>query len=114
FFDRGLADQQGLGDAVVRFAFGHGGEDVAFAGAEAVQGAVALATAEHPSDHFGVQRAAAAGDAGDGVDEALEIADAFFEEVADSFGALADQIQRVALLVVLREDKYAGSGSLSS
>jgi hypothetical protein len=78
------------------------------------KGAVALAAAEHPSDHFGVQRAAAASDAGDGVDEALEVADAFFEEVADSFGAFADQVQGVALLVVLGEDEHAGSGSLSS
>ena len=33
FFDGGLADEEGLGDAAVGFAFGHRGEDVAFAGA---------------------------------------------------------------------------------
>ena len=99
---------------MVGFPLGHGGEDVAFAGAEAIQRAVALAATEHSSDHFGVQRAAAAGDAGDGVDEALEVADTFFEQVADSLSTLADQIQRVALLVVLGEDQHAGSGPLSS
>jgi len=51
-----------------------------------------LAAAEHPSDHFGVERAAAAGDAGDSIDEALEVADAVFEEVADSYGGVADQV----------------------
>src|ERR1700760_2896156 len=77
FFDGGLADQRVWTMPWLDLPSAHGGVDVAFAGAEAFKGVVALAAAEHPSDHFGLQRAAAAGgDAGDGVDEALDITDA--------------------------------------
>src|SRR3954469_2284339 len=65
FFDGGFGDDEGVGDALVGFAFGHGGEDVALAGAELVEGAAAAAAAEHPADDLGVQGAAAGGDAGD-------------------------------------------------
>ena len=77
-------------------------------------GLVALTAAEHPPDDLGVKRAAAAGDPGDRVDEALDITHALFEQVADSLGALPDQIERVLLLVVLRKHQHTGLGPLSS
>ena len=73
-----------------------------------------MAAAEHTSDDFGVKRAAASRDPGDGVDQALDIADAFLEQVADSFGVLPDQVDGVLLFVVLREDQHTGLGALAA
>ena len=50
----------------------------------------------------------------DRVDEALDVTDALLEQVPDSLGALADQLERVVLLVELREDEHAGLGPLPS
>jgi hypothetical protein len=103
-----LADDECLGDAVVGFALGHRGQHVALARAESVQRAVALAAAEHPPDDLGIQRATAPGDPGDSIDEAVEITDALFKQVANSLSAVPDQVERVALLVVLGKHQHAG------
>jgi len=70
--------------------------------------------AEHPPYDLWVECAAAPGDAADRVDEALDIAHPLFEQVADSLGALPDQVERVLLLVVLRKHQDTGVGPLSS
>jgi hypothetical protein len=43
--------------------------------------------------------------------ERVEVADALFEQVADPFGALADQVERIARLVVLRQHEHRGFGA---
>ena len=63
---------------------------------------------EHPADDLGVERAAAGGHALHGVDERRHVADPLLEQVADPLGTVADQVQRVALLVELREHEDAG------
>ena len=108
--DGGLADLQRYGDADVRFALGHRGEHLAFAWGEVTELTGAAATAEHPTDDLGVQRAAARGNTVYGVDERGDVSDALFEEVADAFGAVSDEVQRVGLLVVLREHEHAHVG----
>ena len=62
----------------------------------------------------GVERAAAPRDPGDRVDEALDITHPLLEQVADSLGAVPDQVERVLLLVVLRKHQDTGVGPLSS
>jgi hypothetical protein len=111
---RRLADQERLRDAAVGLALRHRREHVALARAEPVKWAVALAAADHPPDDFGVERAAAFRDPGGRVDEALDITHALFEQVADSLSALPDQVEGVALLVVLRERQHTGLEPLPS
>jgi hypothetical protein len=50
----------------------------------------------------------ASGDPRDCVDEALDIVHTLLEQVADPVGALPDQVQRVPLLVVLRQHQHPG------
>src|SRR5712691_9916497 len=89
---RCLADKERLSYAAVGLALRHRRQHIALACAEPVKRAVALAAAEHTSDDLRVERAAAPGDPGDRVDEALDITHALFEQVADSLGALPDQV----------------------
>jgi hypothetical protein len=63
---------------------------------------------------LGVEGTPTPGDAGDRVDEALDIADTLLEEIADSFRTLPDQVKRVLLLVILREHEHARLGPLAS
>ena len=78
-------------------------------GVSACSGSSGAATPEHPADHLGVERAAAGRDAGDGVEERADVADAFLEQVADALGALADELEREGGLAELREDEHAGA-----
>ncbi len=64
--------------------------------------------AEHPADDLGVERAAAGGDAADRLDERVDVADALLQQIADAGRLVADQVDRVVLLVVLREHQHAG------
>ena len=73
-----------------------------------------MAAAEHPPDDLRVEGTATPGDAGDRVDEALDITHALLEEIADSFRALADQVERVLLLVILREHEHTCLWPLAS
>ena len=72
---------------VVGLALGHRAEHVALARAQAVDGARRPAAAQHAADDLGVERAAARRDAGDRVDERVDVADALLEQVADALGA---------------------------
>ena len=76
-------------------------------GVSAVQRIVAAAAAEHVRDDGRVEHRAAGRDAPDGVGEQREVGHAVLEQVADALGAVADQVDRVALLGVLREHEHA-------
>ena len=93
----------------VRLALGHRGEHGVFAGLSACSGRPGR-VARASADHLGVERAAAGRDARDGVQERLDVADAFLEQVADPLGALADELEREGGLAELREDEHAGLG----
>ena len=58
------------------------------------------------ADDLGVEHRAALADGADGVRERVEVADAVLEQVADALGAVADQVDRVALLDVLGEHEH--------
>ena len=95
-------DDEHLGDALVRAALGHQLEHLALARRQRVQRVVAAAPAEHVRDDGRVEHRAAGGHALDGVGEQREVGHAVLEQVADALGAVADQVDRVALLGVLR------------
>ena len=105
--DRVLGDHERLGDAAVGPALGHQLEHLALARRELLQRVVAAAPAEHARDDGRVQRRAARRDARDGVREAREVAHPVLEQVADARGAVADQVERVALVGELGEHEHA-------
>ena len=98
------------GDRVVRAALRHQPEHLALARAQLGQRVLAPAAAEQARDDLGVERAAALPHAPHRVDEALEVGDAVLEQVADALGVRGEQLHRVALLDVLREDEHADAG----
>ena len=67
---------------------------------------------EHPPDHLGVERATAGGDAPDRLQERLDVAHAFLEQVAHALRLRADELERVLLLVVLGKHEHAGLRTL--
>jgi hypothetical protein len=105
---RSLADQQRLSDATVGLPFRHRRQHIALPRAEPVKRLIAFTPTEHPRDDLRVKRATAPGDPGDRVDEALDVPDALLEQVADSVGAVPDQIDRIPLLVVQRQHQHPG------
>ena len=108
--DRVRRDDEHLGDALVRAPLGHQLEHLALARRELVERVVAAAAAEHVRDDRRVEHRAAGGDAPDRVGEQREVGHAVLEQVADALGAVADQVDRVALLGVLREHEHADVG----
>src|SRR3954469_468136 len=112
--DGRVAEDEGLGDALVGHALGHRRQDLALARAEVVERPRGAAAAQHAAYHLGVERAAAGGDPADSVDEGVDIADAFLEQVADALRSFADELERVLLLDVMREEEDAGLRTLAS
>ena len=106
----GVADEEALRDAAVRLALRHRREHVALARTQPVDRALRHAPPQHPPDDLRIERAAAGGHAADRLDEGLDVADALLEQVADTLGAVADEVDGVALLVELREHQHADLG----
>ena len=104
--DRGLAHDERLGDAEVGLALRHRGEHIALARRQVVERAAAPSS-QHPADDLGIERAAARRHPLDGVRERRDVADALLEQVADALGTVADQVERVGLLVELRQHEHA-------
>ena len=100
-------DDEHLGDALVRAALGHQLQHLALARREGLERIVAAAPAEHVRDDGRVKHRPAGRDALDGVGEQREVGHAVLEQVADALGAVADQIDRVALLRVRAEHEHA-------
>ena len=100
-------DDELLGDALVRAALGHQLEHLALARREGVERIVAAAAAEHVRDDGRVEHRPAGRDALDGIGEQREVGHAVLEQVADALGAVADQVDRVALLGVRAEHEHA-------
>jgi hypothetical protein len=105
-----LADGQGRGHADVRLAFGHRRQHGPLPGREVAQWVVPPVAAQHAPDDRGVQRGAPGRHPPDRADERLDVPDALLEQVADAFGAVADEVEGVRLLVELREDQDAERG----
>ena len=107
FLHGGIGHDELLGDAGVRLALGHRREHLPLTRRELVEWTAGAAAAEHAADDLGIERAAAGGHALHGVDEARDVADALLEQVSDPLGAFADQVERVALLIELRQHEDA-------
>ena len=73
-----------------------------------VERAVVAAAAEHLGDDLGVEDRAAVVDTPHRVDEAVDLGDPVLEQVADALAARGQQVDRVVLLDVLREDEDPG------
>jgi len=71
-----------------------------------VQRVVAASPAYELRDHGGVKRRAALRDPLDCRDEVREVVGPVLQQVADSFSVFLQQLERVPLLRVLREDEH--------
>jgi hypothetical protein len=111
-FSTAAAVTQSASAMPFRLALGHRAEHVALARAQRVERTGRPPAPEHPPDHLGVQRAAAGGDAPDRLQERLDVAHAFLEQVAHALGLRADELERVLLLVVLGKHEHAGLRTL--
>ena len=109
-----LADQERLGDAPVGLAFRHRLEHFSVPCAEPFDRPVALAAAQHTRDDLGVERGAASSDARDRIDEGLNVTDALLQQVANPIGSIADELERIALVIELREQQHAGTRMLTA
>lgn len=114
FADGFFGDVEASGDGGVGAAFGHFGEDFAFAGGELAEGALAVLAGEELGDDGGVHGGAAGGDAADGFDELADVEDAVFEEVADASGVVGEEFAGVELFDVLGEDEDGQAGDLGA
>jgi hypothetical protein len=54
------------------------------------------------------------GDPGHGVDERVDVADPLLEQVADALRPVADDVERILLLEILRQDEHARLRALSA
>jgi len=106
-FDRANRHGHRSGDRGVRTALGHQGEHLAFAGREVGHRTPAARPGNHSLDDLRVERRASTRDAADGIGEQGEVTDPMLEEIANPFGMVADKLQRVARLDVLRQDQNA-------
>ena len=82
-------------------ALGHACEHGELALGQFVEGAAPAPAVEHLGDDLGVERGAAARHLSRRFREAARLHDTVLEQVADTFGALLEQLDRVALLDVL-------------
>ena len=104
--DGPLGDDEPRGDRAVRAALGHQREHLTLARAEIVERVAAAGAGEELADHLGVDRGAAGGDPVDGLEEVARLGHAVLEQVPDTARIASEQLARVALLDVLREDEH--------
>ena len=104
--DAAFGQEHAGGDRRVRQPLRHQGEDLSFAGAQVADRVVAASPADELGDNARIERGAAFGHALDGGDEVGQVVDPVFQEVADAFGVVLEELERVSLLDVLGEDEH--------
>ena len=109
----GRPDGQPLRDPVVGQPFGHQRQHLALARRQRLQRVRPPAPAEHPRDHLGVQRRAAATHRPHGVDEVAQVRDPVLEHVPDPARVVAHELVHVPLHEVLGEHQHAHVGLLA-
>src|SRR5436190_764140 len=91
----GRRDDERLGDPLVGLAFCQMAQDIALAWAELVERPLVATAPEHAPHHLGIERAAPARDARNGIPERVDVADALLQQVADALCTVADEVQGV-------------------
>ena len=81
---------------------------------EPVERTILTAAPQHPRNDLWVERTAPTRDARDRIDERVDISNTLLQQVSDTLRALTDQIERVVLLVELRQHQDAGIRTLST
>ena len=102
--DGAFRDRELIGDRQVRPPFGHQLEHFALARGEVAEWVTTGSPADELRDDLRVERRASIGDMLDRFDEALDVGHTVLEQVAHpAAGGVGDELERVALLDVLRE-----------
>src|SRR3954451_13889399 len=106
--DRSYCQHQLGGDAAVRPALGHQRQDLALAWGQLFECPFDPTASEELPDDLRIERGAAVGDAADCVDEGVDLHDPVFQQVADPAAPVGEQLGRVRMLDVLRDDEHCG------
>jgi hypothetical protein len=91
---------------------GHQGHHVALTRREAVERVVDPLASDHLGDDLRIEDGASGRHAAHCLAEGSHVADAVLEQVTSAGGVVADQLQRVAILEVLRQHEDTGAGKL--
>ena len=110
--DGTVAHEQGLRDGRVVAARGHDRENFPLAVGEPQQRPVIGSTGEQRLDHQRVEDGTATSHLSQCADQLVQIADSLLEQVAPPGHAIAQQVEGVVLLDVLREDDDTDLGML--
>ncbi len=100
-------EEQSIADRLVRTAFGHEGEDFAFALGQVIERDARSTPPDELGDDLGIDDRAATGDASDRVGEVLEVVDTILEQVAHPAGAVGDQAEGERRVDILGQDEHA-------
>src|SRR4051794_3224388 len=106
--DRALAQHELLADALVRQPLRHELEHLALARCQLREWIVSGPAPDHARHNFRVEGRPAGRDAANRIDEAAHVSNAVLQQVADAVGAVGEQLHRVVVLGVLREDEHTG------
>ena len=104
--DAALCEEHAGGDRRVRQTLRHQAQNLSFAGAQVADRVVAASSTDELRDNARIERGAALGYAFDRGDEVGQVIDPVFQEVADTFGVVLEELERVSLLDVLGEDEH--------
>src|SRR3954451_23158063 len=106
--DRSYCQYQLGGDAAVRPALGHQRQDLALPWGGLFECPFDPTASEELPDDLRIERGAAVGHAADCVDEGVDLHDPVFQQVADPAAPVGEQLGRVRMLDVLRDDEHCG------
>jgi hypothetical protein len=98
-------EHERFGDRRVRPPLRHQPEHLQLSRRQALERPPRPATREQLRDDLGVEGGAAPGDAAHRVDEVVDVDDPVLEQIADAAAALGEQLGRVRVLDVLRDDE---------
>ncbi len=105
--DRADREHEGLRDPRVRTALGHEPEHLELARRQPLERPVSPAR-EELRDDLGIERGASLGDPADRVDEVADVHDPVLQQVPDATAPVREELGRVRLLDVLRDDEDRG------
>src|ERR1700690_4431148 len=93
--DCGYGDDERFGDPLIGPALSHQAEHLPLAGRQVIDQVTPAPTLNEATDDFGIDHRAAAGDALDSVDEAFNVSNAMLQQVADTLGSVAEEVDRL-------------------
>src|SRR5579871_409315 len=96
--DRRYGNDERFGDSLIGPTLSHKTEHLPLAVRQVIDRVMPAPTLDETADDFGIDHRAAGSDAMDGVDEALNVSHAMLQQVADTLGSVAEEVDGIAVL----------------